>query len=138
VQFDGYDITDAQFPPREWLPQNITLDWLDILAPVLEHLQGRYDIVSIRFFGLVIRHNEHVAVFKNLVSMLSKSNQHSATLLTNETEPGGYIQWLEVDLYNQDMVTATPDAPRTAADTLMRDGRRFLDSIGVSYKYVPP
>jgi hypothetical protein len=64
-------ITGAHFPPKEWLPINVTLDTLNILDLVPEHLIGRYDIVSIRYFGLLIKNSDYLRLLKNLSSLLS-------------------------------------------------------------------
>lgn len=83
VKLDGFDITDAQFPPKEWLPANVTLDTLNILDPVPEHLLGKYDVVNIRYFALLVKDNNPFGLLKNLISMLSEylgghssSNKH--------------------------------------------------------------
>ena len=57
MKLDGVDIIDAQFPPKEWLPANVALDTLNILDPVPEHVLGKYDIVNIRYFALLIKDN---------------------------------------------------------------------------------
>jgi hypothetical protein len=72
VQLSGFDITDAQFPPREWLPPNVRLEKLDILAPIPEELTGRYDVVVIRFFSLMVKDNDIGTLLANLLSLLSE------------------------------------------------------------------
>lgn len=72
MKLDGFDITDAQFPPKEWLPANVTLDTLNILGPIPEHLMGKYDVVNIRYFALVVKNNSTLGLLKNLISMLSE------------------------------------------------------------------
>jgi hypothetical protein len=72
VQFDGFDVTDAQFPPSEWLPSNVRLETWNVLEPVPEHLVGQYDVVNIRYFALVVRKENLSNLLKNLISLLSK------------------------------------------------------------------
>ena len=38
---DGFDISDEQFADKGWLPKNVTLNTLDSLAPMPEHLVGK-------------------------------------------------------------------------------------------------
>jgi hypothetical protein len=73
VQLSGFDITDAQFPPREWLPPNVRLEKLDILAPIPDELRGRYDVVATRFFSLMVKNNDVDTLLGNLLSLLSES-----------------------------------------------------------------
>ena len=72
VKLDGFDVTDAQFPPKEWLPANVTLNTLNILDPVPEYLLGKYDVVNIRYFALVVKNNNILGLLKNLISILSE------------------------------------------------------------------
>ena len=72
VQLDGLDITDAQFPAKEWLPANVMLDTWDAFSQVPETLIGNYDIINIRYIALVLRENNFPTLLRNLVSLLSK------------------------------------------------------------------
>ena len=72
VKLDGFDVTDAQSPSKLWLPANVTLNTLNILDPVPEYLLGRYDVVNIRYFALVVKINDTFGLLKNLISMLSE------------------------------------------------------------------
>lgn len=38
TQLDGFDVSADQFPDKGWLPKNVTLNTLDTLAPLPEHL----------------------------------------------------------------------------------------------------
>ena len=70
--FDGFDISTDYFPAKEWLPANVSLDVLDALGEVPEHLVGRYDIVHLRAFVVVVRNNNPARLLSNLIKMLSK------------------------------------------------------------------
>jgi hypothetical protein len=59
------------FPPADWLPANVSLRTLDILQPIPDELKGQYDVVCIRYFGVLIRNNDPEFVLRNLVDMLS-------------------------------------------------------------------
>lgn len=71
AQLDGFDISSAQFPAREWLPKNVNLTNLDVLAPVPEHLIAKYDIVHIGLFVTVVQDDDPLPLLDNLLLMLS-------------------------------------------------------------------
>ncbi|KAL5041655.1 hypothetical protein BDW71DRAFT_211946 [Aspergillus fruticulosus] len=125
VQIDGFDITDDMFPPADWLPPNVCLRTLDILKPVSERLRGRYDVVCIRYFGVLVRNNDPGFVLRNLMDML---------------KPGGYIQWVESDIYNQSVVKSASASNTTLNPTTLEGHldvwRRYLDSSGLRYDWL--
>ena len=71
TQLDGFDISADQFPDRGWLPQNVTLSTLDSLAPLPEHLVGKYDIIHIGLVVMLIKGENPVPLLKNVMAMLS-------------------------------------------------------------------
>ncbi|CEN62960.1 hypothetical protein ASPCAL09588 [Aspergillus calidoustus] len=121
VQLNGFDITDAQFPPREWLPPNVRLEKLDILGPVPQELRGRYDVVAIRFFSLMVMDNDVSILLGNLLSLL---------------KPGGYLQWIEPDISASRAISPRPDICSEAAEALMRDAAQFLKDFNISYDWL--
>lgn len=72
AQLDGFDISADHYPAKEWLPDNVTLDLFDAFGDVPEHLVGRYDIVHIRTFAVIVRNNDPGSLLRNLIKMLSK------------------------------------------------------------------
>jgi hypothetical protein len=72
VRLEGLDITDAQYPPKEWLPANVTLSTWDAYSDVPQDLVGRYDIVNIRYMALTVRESNLSILLRNLISLLSK------------------------------------------------------------------
>jgi len=72
TQLDGFDIDLSQFPPKQWLPANVTMHKLDAFSAVPQDLVGKYDIVHLRLFIVLIKHNNPVPLLRNLISMLSK------------------------------------------------------------------
>ncbi|KAL2811275.1 S-adenosyl-L-methionine-dependent methyltransferase [Aspergillus granulosus] len=123
VQVDGFDITDDMFPPADWLPSNVSLRTLDILKPIPEELKGQYDVVCIRYFGVLIKNNKPDFVLRNLVDML---------------KPGGYIQWVEADIYNQRVVESaryTLSSPTTLEQHL-QGWQKYLDSSELRYDWL--
>ena len=79
VHLDGFDNSVDQFPSKEWLPENISLDRLDILKPIPEELKGKYDLVHVRLFLAVVQDDDPTPILRNLMDMLS---QWTSILLT--------------------------------------------------------
>lgn len=46
AQFHGFDIDLAQTPPKEWLPDNVSMKQLDIFGPIPDDLVGRFGELS--------------------------------------------------------------------------------------------
>ncbi len=71
AHLDGFDISDEQFPPKQWLPAKLSLQTLDVFSPIPDDLVGKYDIVHVRLFVLVVRNDDPTPILRNLTSMLS-------------------------------------------------------------------
>lgn len=82
AQLDGFDIDLTQAPPKEWLPSNIRLRYLNIFDDIPDDLQGKFDIVHLRLLVLVVENSDPRPIIRNLVKML---------------KPGGYLQWDELN-----------------------------------------
>jgi hypothetical protein len=72
ARIDGYDIDLTQCPPKEWLPDNVSVHMLDCLKPLSEHLLATYDVVHIQLFHLAVHNNDPGPIIENLVKLLSK------------------------------------------------------------------
>lgn len=72
AQLHGYDISPAQYPPKEWLPKNVNLHVLNMLDPVPEELVGTYDVVHVGLLIMVVRNEDPTPVLINLLTLLSK------------------------------------------------------------------
>ncbi|KAJ5734486.1 hypothetical protein N7493_003272 [Penicillium malachiteum] len=109
VSLDGLDISFEAAPPKEWLPQNMTLRKFDLMSDVPEDLTGVYDIVHVRLFSFILK-NEHIkTAMDNLVKLL---------------RPGGYIQWSEPDIPSWRIRTTGPDKKTEALTKLMNISQR--------------
>ena len=73
TQLDGFDLDLSQFPPREWLPSNVEMRKLDAFATLPSDLVGKSDIVHLRLFIVLVKHNDPVPLLRNLIGMLSKT-----------------------------------------------------------------
>ena len=71
VKLDGYDISTKQYPVAARLPKNVTLDVLDILKPIPEHLRGTYDVVHVKIIVLVVQKDNPLPILDNLLALLS-------------------------------------------------------------------
>jgi len=72
-KLDGFDISDLQFPVKEYLPENVSLGTLDIFDDIPEDLINKFDIVHIRAFALIIKFGNPGPLLKNLLKLLSES-----------------------------------------------------------------
>lgn len=103
AQLDGFDISTAQFPAREWLPKNVNLTKLNALAPIPEHLIGKYDIVHIGLFVSIVQDDDPLPLLDNLLLML---------------KPGGYLQWDEGDLGGLYRLSPNPSISHASIDKI--------------------
>ncbi|GKZ45825.1 hypothetical protein AbraIFM66951_008519 [Aspergillus brasiliensis] len=116
VQLDALDISFDSAPPAEWLPSNVkTFKW-DVKQDVPEELVGVYDVVHIRLFIFVLLDAEVQPVLERILKLLSELIPLASPLNPSlplsilasvyfiyqaklpPSEPGGYIQWTEVDM----------------------------------------
>ncbi|PVI01660.1 hypothetical protein DM02DRAFT_524537, partial [Periconia macrospinosa] len=67
-RLDDFDISNAHCTPREWLPQNISLNVLDASAPLPEDLAGKYDIVHVGRIVLFIPNGDPSNLLGNFVT----------------------------------------------------------------------
>lgn len=130
MQLDALDISFEATPPAEWLPSNVrTLVW-DIKTDPLEDLIGVYDIVHIRLFSLVLIEEELENVLARLLKLLSTlllpilpadtEQNPTQKLIRNYIEPGGYLQWVEVDMSSFRILKTIPNSQSEALETLFK------------------
>ena len=72
AQLDGFDIDISDCPHKQWLPRNVTMQQLDALTGIPEHLVGMYDIVQLRLFQVVVKDNDPGPLLRNVLRMLSE------------------------------------------------------------------
>ena len=71
-ELDGFDISDNQYPPRDCLPSNVSLEIGDAMDEPPAHLIGRYDVVHIRLFISLVTHNDPRPLLDHCCKLLSK------------------------------------------------------------------
>ncbi|RAQ52228.1 hypothetical protein AFGD_008707 [Aspergillus flavus] len=105
VQLDALDISFDATPPAEWLPSNVHTRVWDVKTDPPEDLIGVYDIVHIRHFTLVLLEEEVESVLARLFKLL---------------KPGGYLQWMEVDMSSWRILKTNTDNQSDALEGLFQ------------------
>ncbi|KAL2046662.1 hypothetical protein ABVK25_011634 [Lepraria finkii] len=104
ARIDGFDISPAQYPHRNWLPANVILYVHNAFAPFPQEYAGVYDVVHVRFFVTLINEENVAGFIQNLMALL---------------KPGGYLQWVDLDPHSCCAVTAVPESPKNATEKLV-------------------
>lgn len=106
MELTGLDISLSQAPPQEWMPSNVKLRTWNLFDEPPQDLEGRFDVLHVRLIILVIRDNNLVPIIQNLLKLLSKCSPTSdpaqsvsvpANFFFWALEPGGYLQWDEMN-----------------------------------------
>ena len=71
-QFTGFDVSDAQFTQKEWLPSNMSFEILDATAEPPQHLHEKFDIVHLRLFLAVVNNDDPTPVLDHCFKLLSE------------------------------------------------------------------
>ncbi|THC95237.1 hypothetical protein EYZ11_005276 [Aspergillus tanneri] len=93
----------------------------NIHESVPEYLLGQYDVVNIRYFALVVRKDNLSRLLRNLISLL---------------KPGGYLQWIEINIAEQQIVSARPDTSMAATSSFSEDGKKAIATLGVRFDWL--
>ncbi|KAI1258516.1 S-adenosyl-L-methionine-dependent methyltransferase [Xylariaceae sp. FL1019] len=101
--YEGFDISDALFPPRDDLPSNVTLSTLDLKKPFPEHMHGQYDLVHLRLLVAAMRPEDWEPAVQNIFRIL---------------RPGGYIQWEECEFCHTEWHKARPESHFETAEAM--------------------
>ncbi|KAF7893403.1 uncharacterized protein EAF02_000941 [Botrytis sinoallii] len=62
----GFDISSELFPAKAYLPSNMKLEILDAFGTLPEHLRGKFDVVHIRAFTIVVK-GDHPGVLLTIL-----------------------------------------------------------------------
>ena len=122
AQLDGFDINEVNFPAAEFLPANVSLKPLDILArPLPEELLGAYDVVHVRAFISVIVNADLEPLLSTAIALL---------------KPGGWLQWEETrgDIWQAEVPSA--GIPKTACETIISVMNAGGKARGASYEFL--
>jgi hypothetical protein len=103
----GIDADITQVGPREWLPENLTLRQWSVFTAVPDDLVGAFDIVNLRLFAFVIE-DDATLILRKLKKLLSEFRPSTIEMRTDTSpEPGGYLQWCDVDVLSFRINTAS-------------------------------
>lgn len=69
----AFDISNAQYPPKEFIPANMTLNTLDVFSDIPDELVGIFDVVHIRLWVAIVRDGDPGPVLAKAKTLLSKS-----------------------------------------------------------------
>ncbi|KAL5363156.1 S-adenosyl-L-methionine-dependent methyltransferase [Aspergillus floccosus] len=109
AKFHGFDISSEQYPAPGFLPPNVSLSKLDILAEIPEQYREKFDVVHARLLVQVVNQagSDPVPVIKNMMKLL---------------KPGGYLQWEEPndDASKRPIVKADPANSSENAEKLLQ------------------
>lgn len=73
VHLFGFDISNAQFPPKKLWPQNVSLGVLNSLAKPPPSLAGQFDVVHLRMWASNLRGKDTSILISHAKSLLSMS-----------------------------------------------------------------
>lgn len=134
VYYHGFDISSQQFPKEE---ENIQFSIHDITKPFpAEHL-GRYDLVHVRLLIAAIDESDYKLAIAHISAILSMSHPSNlgplATLFLIYPEPGGYLQWEEIDeeTYISDNNPVIQEIRRCFDSSFTAEGKCFQASAKV-------
>ncbi|KAF2160474.1 hypothetical protein M409DRAFT_29095 [Zasmidium cellare ATCC 36951] len=113
VKLVGFDMSDAQFPSS--VPSNCELQLLNILQPVPEELQGRFDVVHIRLLIVGLTGEDWNTVARHAMQLL---------------RPGGFFQWCEADFEYMDVLQTKRGSSRVAHKELFGFVREVMQKHG--------
>ncbi|KAI4858796.1 S-adenosyl-L-methionine-dependent methyltransferase [Hypoxylon rubiginosum] len=82
---DGYDFDVKKFPDPKTLPKNVTLQFGDIFKPFPPEINGKYDVVHVRFLVFALKKDDWLVAVKNLRKLVA---------------PGGFLFWEETGPYS--------------------------------------
>lgn len=72
VTIDAIDISGQQYPPRDWVPENVNLVVHDMYKPLPESMIGTYDLVRMQNWLCIWRDDTGDVLLENLVRLLSE------------------------------------------------------------------
>ncbi|RAL62992.1 hypothetical protein DID88_004079 [Monilinia fructigena] len=109
LQLYGFDISDKLFPAKEYISSNMILENFDAFGKLPKHLEGKFDIVHVRAFTIVVKGGHPGTLLDNIIAML---------------KPGGYLQWDEMDFASFSAHVPNEITPKGNMESLLE---RFQD-----------
>jgi hypothetical protein len=84
AKLHGFDISSEQYPAPGFLPPNVSLSKLDILAEIPEEYREKFDVVHARLLVQVVNQagSDPVPVIQNMMKLLSKCRLHPLIIVS--------------------------------------------------------
>ncbi|KAL8713257.1 MAG: hypothetical protein Q9225_006813 [Loekoesia sp. 1 TL-2023] len=120
-ELQGFDVSAAQFPAKEYLPQNVHFTVLDAFGDVPEELLCRFDIVHIRAFAVVVKQGALDALLVHLVRLL---------------KPGGHLQWDEKDTASFNVHAPNETVSKENADRFLTLWQEHCGRAGFNFDWI--
>ncbi len=120
MRFDSFDISAAQYPVREWLPSNVHPHTHDAFETFPQKHLGTYDVVYIRFLITLVNSENVTTLVRNVMDLLSEAafSPLEPQKSYQSTEPGGHLQWFEVNPLSIRAKAVHASVSTTAAERL--------------------
>lgn len=137
------DISAEQYPPKEFVPPNMTLHTMDILSKIPDELVGAFDVAHIRMMVSIVQGGDPGPILAKAMTMLSERSSRSIPshtlystlvlwlMLRNHQEPGGYLQWDEFDLNSREAIAPRPRLSVTYTDEVQLLAERIWARRGM-------
>ncbi|KAI1053377.1 hypothetical protein LB505_012993 [Fusarium chuoi] len=84
AQLDGFDIDTRKFYDPASLPENVKLQYGNVLEPFPKEYLGTYDLVHVKLLYAALKKDDWLQAVKNLKTLL---------------KPDGYLFWCDVGSY---------------------------------------
>ncbi|KAF2110497.1 S-adenosyl-L-methionine-dependent methyltransferase [Lophiotrema nucula] len=121
AQLEGFYISSAHFPPKDELPENVKLGYMDMMQSVPENLLAQYDIVHVRGVVLYVFNDDPSELLANFMVLL---------------KPGGYLCWDDLDLAAHNPKTSDPNVSHEIADKIEEFGRMWFKTQGLPFSWL--
>lgn len=83
MQLYGFDISDAQYPPKDIWPENLTLGLLDSLVDPPPSLVEQFDVIHLRMWASNLHKGDTQPIIQHIKRLLSMSSTWPAPAKSN-------------------------------------------------------
>ncbi|KAF2759647.1 S-adenosyl-L-methionine-dependent methyltransferase [Pseudovirgaria hyperparasitica] len=122
VFYVGTDLSSDYLPPTGDMPQNMTFSTLDLYGDMPADFIGKFDVVHIRMFAVVVKGNDPTSLLQNVVKML---------------KPGGILQWDEMAVASCRAIASINGVSTMASEEWIKAlFEKFKISFDSSYEWI--
>ena len=128
----GYDIDVSKSPPKQWLLRNVSHFTWDAFSDVPAAMVEQYDVVHVGIVMFLIANNDPLPILSNMIKLLSTLPVQSSRMSDSDprTEPGGCLQWDELDWASKRIIQADPSIPSDNTRALLDHDFKWEDPLG--------